>query len=79
MPPKQESQDPQVATVLPKLRPFNPEEPELWFASAECQFNTVAPKITASETKFQYVCATLSIEVQRQVKDIFIQPPENPY
>ena len=68
-----------VAAVLPKLRPFNAEEPELWFASADFQFNTVAPKITVSETKFQYACAALSPEVQRQVKDIILHPPAKPY
>ena len=68
-----------VAAVLPKLRLFNPEEAELWFASVEFQFNTVIPRITSSIRKFQYTCAALSPEVQRQVKDIFLEPPDNPY
>ena len=68
-----------AAAVQPKLRPFNAEEAELWFANAEFQFETSNPKITMPMTKFQYVCMALTPEVQRQVKDIIIRPPEDPY
>ena len=68
-----------VAAVTPKLRVFNPEEPELWFANAEMQFETASPEITTSKTKFKYVCMALSPEIQRDVKDIFLNPPEDPY
>ena len=70
---------PLAAAVTPKLRAFNPEEPELWFANADFQFDTAHPPIKKSMTKFKYACMALSPEVQRQVKGLFLQPPENPY
>ena len=68
-----------VAAATPKLQEFNPEEPELWFANAEMQFETANPAITTSKTKFKYVCLALSPEIQRDVKDIFLNPPDDPY
>ena len=70
---------PMAAAVTPKLRAFNPEEPELWFANAEFQFDTARPQIRKSITKFKFACIALSPEVQREVKDIFIDPPDDPY
>ena len=74
-----EDAPPVPATVTPKLRAFNPEEPELWFANAEFQFDTACPQIRKSMTKFKFACMALSPEVQREVKDIFLNPPEDPY
>ena len=62
-----------------KLRAFNLEEPELWFTNAEFQFDTARPEIGTSLTKFKYACMALLLEVQRDVKDIFLNPPEDPY
>ena len=70
---------PLAAAVMPKLRAFNLEEPELWFTNAEFQFDTASPKIRTSLTKFKFACMALSPEVQRDVKDIFLDPPEDPY
>ena len=71
---------PMAAAVTPKLRAFNPEEPELWFANAEFQFDTARLQIRKSLTKFKCInCMALSPEVQREVKDIFLEPPEDPY
>ena len=70
---------PMAAAVTPKLRAFNPEEPELWFANTEFQFDTARPQIRKSITKFKFACMALSPEVQREVKDIFLDPPEDPY
>ena len=53
-----------AAAVTPKLRAFNPEEPELWFANAEFQFDTARPQIRKSITKFKFACMALSPEVQ---------------
>ena len=70
---------PMAAAVTPKLQAFNPEEPELWFANPEFQFDTARPQIRKSLTKFKFACMALSPEVQREVKDIFLNPPEGPY
>ena len=70
---------PMAAAVTPKLRAFNPEEPELWFANAEFQFDTARLQIRKSLTKFKFACMALSPEVQGEVKDIFLHPPEDPY
>ena len=68
-----------AAAVMPKLRAFNPGEPELWFTNAELQFDTARPQIRKSMTKFKFACMALSPEVQREVKDIFLNPPEDTY
>ena len=70
---------PMAAAVTPKLRAFNPEEPELWFANAEFQFDTARLQVRKSLTKFKSACMALSPEVQREVKDIFLNQPEDPY
>ena len=68
-----------AAAVTPKLRAFNPEKLELWFANAEFQFDTARPQIRKSLTKFKFACMALLPEVQPKVKDIFLDPPEDPY
>ena len=68
-----------ILAVQPKLRPFDQEEPELWFLNAEFQFETATPKITTSQTKFRHAVTAIPPKVQRQVKTILLQPPADPY
>ena len=63
----------QVHRVTVRPPPFYPEEPELWFASLECQFQLAG--ITQDATKYAYVLAQLEPQYAKEVKDIIRQPP----
>ena len=47
--------------------------PTIWFAQVNAQFLTQG--ITAQETKFAYVVASLQSEIAQEVRDIIIEPP----
>ncbi|XP_063529648.1 uncharacterized protein LOC134740921 [Cydia strobilella] len=66
---------PEVYRVSVKIPPFWPEEPEIWFAQIEGQFNL--SKITVDETKFNYVISHLDQQNCKEVKDLIISPPTN--
>ena len=68
-----------LGTVQPKLQPFNGEEAELWFITADCQFETEVPKITSSITKYRYAIMAIPPKIQHQVKDIMAETPDEPY
>ncbi|XP_022836999.1 uncharacterized protein LOC111364384, partial [Spodoptera litura] len=53
--------------------PFNPSDPELWFALLEGQF--VLSSITADATKFYYVLAQLEPQHSAEIRDLVVNPP----
>lgn len=61
-----------------KVPPFAPDDPEIWFALLEGQFNNF--QITDDSMKFSQVITSLDIHHAKAVKDIIINPPnENRY
>lgn len=62
-----------VNRVAVRLAPFWPEDPDLWFAQVEAQFETAGIKTDA--TKFSTVIQQLDSTVAREVRDIILTPP----
>lgn len=62
-----------VFKVGPRLPPFWPEEPEIWFAQVEGQF--AISGISSDSTKFNHVISQLDNQFSREVKDLIISPP----
>ncbi|XP_061724539.1 uncharacterized protein LOC133530589 [Cydia pomonella] len=62
-----------VFKVGVKVPPFWAEEPEIWFAQVEGQFQNSG--ITSDVTKFNYVISHLDNQYAREVKDLIINPP----
>lgn len=56
-----------------KVPPFSPEDPELWFALVEGQFESQG--ITDDYIKFINVTNNLDLQYAKSVKDIIINPP----
>ncbi|KAJ0169274.1 hypothetical protein K1T71_015072 [Dendrolimus kikuchii] len=57
-----------------KVPPFSPEDPELWFALVEGQFES--HDITDDHIKFTNVTTNLDLQYAKSVKDIIINPPQ---
>lgn len=64
----QELPRPTISHIAVRLPKFWKEEPELWFAQAEANFQ--AAHITAETTKYSHLLATLDVEVLKHVRDI---------
>ena len=60
-----------VAIKLPEFYTYNPK---FWFISAESQF--LLRGITADDTKYAHVVASLPAEVSERVMDVLEEPPE---
>lgn len=56
-----------------KVPPFSPDDPEIWFALLEGQFET--RNITDDADKFSNVVTNLDLQHAKAVKDIIIKPP----
>lgn len=56
-----------------KVPEFSPEDPEIWFALLESQFETL--HITEDNVKFNSVINNLDIHHAKSVKDIILNPP----
>lgn len=57
-----------------RIPPFWPEEPEVWFAQVELQFEL--SNVTSDGTKFNFVASQLDQEYARTMKDILVNPPK---
>ena len=64
---------PSMAAVSVKLPPFWPNDPAVWFAQIEAQFDTRG--ITSQSTKYYYVVASLQPEIAEVLRDLLLQPP----
>ena len=62
-----------LAGVSLKLPPFWQNDPTLWFAQVEAQFQT--RRITSQATKFAHIVASLPPDVAQEVRDLLIDPP----
>ncbi|XP_045783658.1 uncharacterized protein LOC123879808 [Maniola jurtina] len=58
-----------------RIPPFWPEDPELWFAQIEGQFEIAG--VVSENTKFFYITSSLSNQYSKEVKDIITSPPES--
>lgn len=56
-----------------KVPPFSPDDPEIWFAILEGQFDNFG--ITEDTVKFNNVITKLDIVHAKAVKDIIVKPP----
>ena len=73
-----ECKDLEVAAYAIKLPPLWPLDPMLWFVQIEAQF--VLRRSTVQLTKFHHILANLSLEIETEVRDLLMNPPEeNPY
>lgn len=57
-----------------KVPKFSVEDPELWFALLESQFESL--DITEDSVKFSSVASNLDIQHAKTVKDVILHPPE---
>jgi len=64
---------PSVQAVSVKLPEFWPDDPEIWFARVEAQFNTRG--ISADATKFDHVVGVLDNSTASEVKSVLTHPP----
>ena len=63
----------QVARISVKMPPFWPNNPNLWFAQLEAQFELA--QITLEKTRFAYVVANLEERYAAEVEDLITNPP----
>lgn len=67
-----------IAAVAVKLPDFWKNDPHMWFAQAEAQFNLA--QVTRDETKFWHIIAKIDQSVICHVSDLVSNPPaENKY
>ena len=64
---------PAIQAVSLKLPTFWPKQPEVWFTQAEAQF--AIRNITADETKFNYVVASLDQDTAGRIISFLRAPP----
>ncbi|XP_026763839.1 uncharacterized protein LOC113522363 [Galleria mellonella] len=62
-----------ISTINLKVPVFAPDDPEIWFALLEGQFNL--HNITDDSDKFTYVTSSLDVQHAKAVKDIILNPP----
>lgn len=69
----QERETKYVRKIKIHVPPFSPEDPELWFALIEGQFDS--GDITDDLIKFTHVTNNLDIQYAKAVRDIIVNPP----
>ena len=69
--PKVEPADARLAAL--RLPPFWPEEPDIWFAQIEAQFENAG--VTNDVTKYNCVVGHLDPQFSKEVKDVILSPP----
>ncbi|XP_064485885.1 uncharacterized protein LOC135398405 [Ornithodoros turicata] len=66
------------STVSLRLPPFRSQDPELWFAQVERQFD--ARYITAQSSRFGHAVSALPVEIVAEIRDLILSPPaQAPY
>ncbi len=65
----------EVNAIALKLPQFWPQQPEVWFAQAQAQFQV--RNITSEDTKYHYVIAALDQDTAGRILDFLRSPPEN--
>lgn len=65
--------DTNLCSIKPKLAPFWLDRPAGWFAHVEAQF--ALARITADETKYNYVVSHIDSRLSRDVEDLVTNPP----
>ncbi|XP_072934951.1 uncharacterized protein [Epargyreus clarus] len=56
-----------------KIPQFSPDDPEIWFALLEGQFENLG--ITDDNTKYNHVITNIEVRHAKTVKDIIVRPP----
>ena len=64
-----------VAAVSFKILSYGPNDPMVWFVQEDAQF--ITHNITAQETKYTYLIASLQPEVAQETHYLLITPPTN--
>lgn len=57
-----------------KVPPFSPDDPEIWFALLEGQFENLG--IKDDNTKYNQVIINIDLQHAKAVKDIIVRPPD---
>lgn len=63
----------QTSLISIKIPPFWNNRPDLWFLQIETQFRL--KNITASNTKYDYLVASLNSQTMESVADVLVSPP----
>ncbi|XP_018403547.1 PREDICTED: uncharacterized protein LOC108780366 [Cyphomyrmex costatus] len=63
----------QTSRITLRIPPFWPEEPELWFAQLEGQFELA--KITGDHERYLHALSRMEPGQAKEVKDIIVSPP----
>ena len=78
MPREDEVEPGRVEAYSIKIPPFWPSDPQVWFIQVEAQF--AARGITAQQTKYHHIVASLSPEIAMEIRDLLLHTPEDhPY
>lgn len=57
-----------------KLPQFWSNDPQIWFAQIEAQFET--RRINSQQSRFAHVISALQPEVAQEVRDVLLNPPQ---
>ncbi|KYN23218.1 hypothetical protein ALC57_04362 [Trachymyrmex cornetzi] len=68
-------ESPHSGRITLRIPPFWPEEPELWFAQIEGQFELC--RITSDHERYIHALSKIEPKQAKEVKDIIINPPSS--